>query len=120
VASLKGRRVGASGLGSGSQAPSSRRGGLVASRLVSFWCSSGHTTTVRLAADVEVPQRWPCGQCAEAAGPDQAQPPPAAAPSPPNGGRTPLEYLHMRRSPEDGERALAEALDRLHASREAR
>jgi len=29
-----------------------------------------------------------------------------------------LEYLQMRRSPEEGERALDEALERLRASRE--
>jgi hypothetical protein len=92
----------------------------VDSRLVSFWCCSGHTTTVRLSAEIDIPQRWPCGQCAEAAGPDPDQPPPRSTPSPANGGRTPLEYLQMRRSPEEGERVLAEALDRLRASREAR
>jgi len=90
----------------------------VASRLVSFWCPSGHTTTVRLAADVRVPEQWPCGRCAEAAGPDPDRPPPRSVPPPPNGGRTPLEYLQMRRSPEEGERLLAEALDRLHASQD--
>jgi hypothetical protein len=89
------------------------------SRLVSFWCRAGHTTTVRLAADVPVPQQWACGRCGEAAGPDREQPPPAAASRPPNGGRTPLEYLLMRRSPEQGERLLAEALDRVRARREA-
>jgi hypothetical protein len=95
------------------------RYGPVASHLVSFWCCAGHTTTVRLASDVEVPQRWPCGSCAEAAGPDADQPPSRSAPAPPNGGRTPLEYLQMRRSPEEGEQVLAEALERLRASREA-
>jgi hypothetical protein len=92
----------------------------VASRVVSFWCCAGHTTTVRLSADIDIPQRWPCGKCTEAAGPDPEQPPAPAIPAPANGGRTPLEYLQMRRSPEEGERALAEALDRLRASREAR
>lgn len=89
----------------------------MASRLVTFWCHSGHTTTVRLAADVGVPEQWPCGRCAEAAGPDPDRPPPRSVAPPPNGGRTPLEYLQMRRSPEEGERLLAEALDRLHAAR---
>jgi hypothetical protein len=116
---VKGRRVGAGGPASSLSSPSSGdRDWQVASRLVSFWCPSGHTTTVRLAADVGVPERWPCGRCAEAAGPDKDRPPPRSAPPPPNGGRTPLEYLLMRRSPEDGERLLAEALERLHSSGE--
>jgi hypothetical protein len=91
----------------------------VNSRLVSFWCRSGHTTTVRLAADVAVPEEWSCARCGEAAGPDQQQPPPQAAARPPNGGRTPLEYLLMRRSPEEGERLLAEALERVRVTRES-
>jgi hypothetical protein len=72
-----------------------------------------------MAADADIPQRWPCGACGEAAGPDQSQPPAPAVPAPPNGGRTPLEYLQMRRSPEEGEQVLAEALERLRARREA-
>jgi hypothetical protein len=95
------------------------RAGRVDSRLVTFWCRSGHTITVRLAADVPVPQEWTCGRCGEAAGPDPERPPPMAAPRPPNGGRTPLEYLLMRRTPEEGEQLLAEALDRVRARREA-
>lgn len=74
-------------------------------------------TTVRLSADIDVPQEWDCGYCTEVAGPDQESPPAAALPSPANGGRTPLEYLQMRRTPEDCERILAEALDRLHTIR---
>jgi RNA polymerase-binding protein len=112
--------VGAGDPASG-MAPSSSadHGWRVASRLVSFWCPAGHTTTVRLAADVPVPERWPCRRCAEAAGPDPDRPPPRAVPPPPNGGRTPLEYLLMRRTPEDGARLLAEALERLHSSGQA-
>jgi hypothetical protein len=91
----------------------------VDSRLVSFWCRSGHITTVRLAMDAPVPERWTCARCSEAAGPDPDKPPAPPAPTPPNGGRTPLEYLLMRRSPEDGERLLAEALDRVRFSRES-
>ncbi len=105
----------------GRTAPSNgnARGGRVDSRLVSFWCRSGHTTTVRLAADVPVPGEWACARCGAAAAPDPEQPPPAPAPRPPNGGRTPLEYLLMRRTPEEGERLVAEALDRLRVSRES-
>jgi hypothetical protein len=91
----------------------------VDSRLVSFWCWAGHTTTVRLAADVPVPMEWACGRCGEAAGPDAERPPAQADPRPPNGGRTPLEYLLMRRTPEEGEQLLAEALDRVRRNRES-
>jgi hypothetical protein len=120
VAALRGSRVGSSAYGRAGRLPSGRHGGAVDSRLVTFWCCAGHSTTVRLSADIEIPQRWPCGKCPEAAGPDADQPPARAVPSPANGGRTPLEYLQMRRSPEEGERVLAEALDRLRASREGR
>lgn len=116
---LRGRRVGSSDLGPHVAPGLKRPRGPVQSQLVSFWCFAGHTTTVRLSADVEIPQTWQCGNCGEAAGPDRSQPPPPPVPGPANGGRTPLDYLHMRRSPEDGERALAEALDQLRARREA-
>ena len=117
MSALRGSRVGASAeYGTGSP---SRRYGQVASRLVSFWCWSGHTTTVRMAADADIPARWPCGSCGADAGPDQARPPERPEPVPPNGGRTPLEYLQMRRTPEEGEQVLAEALERLRARREA-
>jgi RNA polymerase-binding protein len=105
--------------GSSGLARGTGRGGRVDSRLVSFWCWSSHTTTVRLAADVPVPDEWPCGQCGEAAGPDQGHPPRPAQPRPANGGRTPLEYLLMRRTPEEGEQILAEALDRVRRRRES-
>jgi hypothetical protein len=118
--SLKGRRLGAGSASArtGNGSEPKRRHGPVQSQLVSFWCWAGHRTTVRLSADIAVPQEWECGHCTETAGPDPTQPPPAATPAPANGGRTPLEYLQMRRTPEDCEQILAEALDRLHASRQ--
>jgi hypothetical protein len=114
---LRGRRVGTDGSGHAAPGPT-RSSGQAASRLVSFWCHAGHTTTVRLAADIPVPPSWQCSRCGAAAGPDVAQPPPPPDPSGER-GRTHLDYLRMRRTPEEGEQALAEALDRLRAMREA-
>jgi hypothetical protein len=114
---VRAHRVGASGAGPrpGTEPADSTR--LAASQLVSFWCHAGHVTTVRLVADIAVPQGWECARCGAAAGPDPGQPPP---PSGAGGrGRTHLECLQMRRTPEEGAQALAEALDHLRARRES-
>lgn len=113
---LKGRRVGRSAAELRVVSGPKRATGPVRSRLVTFWCRVGHTTTVRLAADIDVPQTWQCGRCGAPAGPDPARPPP---PAEADRGRTHLECVQMRRTPEEGERALDEALARVRARREA-
>ena len=111
----------------------SRRSGLRASRLarptdqvdrgaplaarhdVTYWCADDHDTSVTLSLDADVPEEWDCGRCGGPASTDR-------------GGaeragrtrwfpRTPYEFLMMRRSPEDGERLLAEALAAMRKGR---
>jgi RNA polymerase-binding protein len=115
---MKGSRVGSSVRGLTAAAGEKRPHRPVASRLVSFWCRAGHTTIVRLLADIPPPPSWQCGRCGETASSDPAQPPPPTDRETVR-GRTHLDLLHMRRTPEEGERALAEALDLLRARREA-
>lgn len=115
---MRAHHVGATGDGPRIAAEPTESFRLAASRLVSFWCQAGHVTTVRLAADIAVPQTWECARCGAAAGPDPGQPPPRSAAGGAR-GRTHLDCLQMRRTPEEGEQALAEALDRLRARRDA-
>jgi hypothetical protein len=79
----------------------------------SFWCAAGHETRVPFAADAEVPQTWECARCGEPAGPDKQNPPARRRTGP---AKTHLQYLHERRTADDGERILAEALARLHGT----
>jgi hypothetical protein len=85
---------------------------------VSFWCNDDHRTTVTLSADAETPATWECGQCGAPASSDRGHAEPA--PRPRWFPRTPYEFLMMRRTPEDAERLLAEALAALHQNRRVR
>jgi RNA polymerase binding protein RbpA len=117
MTTLRGHHVGAAGSAPRTAAEPRRSPGGVVSHLVSFWCHAGHTTTVRLAADVAVPLSWQCARCGAPAGPDPDRPPTAEPGH--DRGRTHLECLQMRRTPEEGKRALAEALALLRARRRA-
>jgi hypothetical protein len=79
----------------------------------SFWCASGHETRVPFAADAEVPGTWECTRCGESAGPDKRNPPARRRTGP---VKTHLQHVHERRTADDGERILAEALARLHGT----
>jgi hypothetical protein len=76
-----------------------------------YWCSADHDTTVTFAADVEPPGVWACTTCA---GPASLERGTAGPASPvPAFHRTSYEFLMMRRTPEEGEALLADALQRL-------
>jgi hypothetical protein len=86
----------------------------VARTSVSYWCANGHQTEPSFAADVPVPERWECPRCGLPAGQDEHNPParPRAEPY-----KTHLAYVKERRSDEDAEAILAEAMRRLHERR---
>ena len=84
----------------------------VARRTADYFCAADHRTSVVLAADVEAPAEWVCRLCSGPASLERG-----AAPVPPTPRwfpRTPYEFLMMRRTAEDGERILAEALAAMH------
>ena len=77
-------------------------------RLAEYWCANDHRTSAAFAADVDFPVEWPCRICS---GPSTLERGAAAASTRPRFfPRTPYEFLMMRRTVEDGERILAEAL----------
>jgi hypothetical protein len=88
------------------------RGARPASRQrVEYWCADDHSTAPQFAADVTPPAVWECGVCGDPAVRERG-----TAERVPRGGvpfRTPYEFLMMRRTPEEGEALLAEALDKL-------
>jgi hypothetical protein len=82
---------------------------------VTFWCADDHDTVLTLSLTAEVPATWECGRCGGPASTDRGTALRAGRTQwfP----RTPYEFLMMRRSPEDGERLLAEALAALRKDR---
>jgi len=105
---IRGSRVGAGPMGEierGETAPRNR---------VGFWCANGHESQIAFAADIQVPDCWDCPRCGLPAGPDQQNPPPAPRTEP---YKTHLAYVRERRSDEDGDALLQEALARLKARR---
>lgn len=98
----------------GTQSAEIDRGAELARRQEStYWCGNDHETTVTFAAEVEAPEDWECTTCGAPAALARGSAPTSAPPPPTY--RTPYEYLLMRRTPEEGERLLEEALDRLRS-----
>jgi RNA polymerase-binding protein len=80
---------------------------------VSFWCANGHETRPSFATEAVIPEGWECPRCGYPAGQDKENPP---APPRVEPYKTHLAYVKERRSDEDGEAILAEALARLRSS----
>ena len=107
---IRGSRVGAGPMGEAER-------GEAAPRLsVGFWCANRHESRIAFASDAEVPETWDCPRCGLPAGSDEQNPPPAPRTEP---YKTHLAYVRERRSDEDGDALLEEALARLRARRGA-
>jgi hypothetical protein len=83
-------------------------------RSVVYWCRHGHRVEFLIAAEAETPATWDCPRCGEPAGPDPGNPPGRTRAEP---YKTHLAYVQERRTPEEGEALLAEALDALRRRR---
>ncbi|MQA07620.1 MAG: RNA polymerase-binding protein RbpA [Pseudonocardiaceae bacterium] len=106
---IRGTRVGAGPMGE------TERGEAAPRRRVSYWCANGHESRPSFAIDAELPESWDCPRCGLPAGQDQAKPPDVPRTEP---YKSHLAYVKERRSDEDGEAILAEALEKLRARRE--
>jgi hypothetical protein len=80
----------------------------VARRVANYWCAADHRTSAAFAADVEPPAEWSCRVCSGPSGLERGTAPKATRPR--FFPRTPYEFLMMRRTAEDGERILTDAL----------
>ncbi|MFI0795092.1 RNA polymerase-binding protein RbpA [Micromonospora rubida] len=83
-------------------------------RSVTYWCRNDHRIDVPIAAEAEPPPQWDCPHCGVPAGQDPGNPPGRARPEP---YKTHLAYVKERRTPEEGEALLAEALAALRRRR---
>lgn len=106
---IRGTRIGAGPIGE------SERGEAAPRFTVSYWCANRHEATPSFAVDAEVPDEWECPRCGLPAGKDSENPPEARRTEP---YKSHLAYVKERRSDEDGEAILAEALERLRQRRE--
>ena len=92
------------------------RGESAPREMFSYYCAKGHVTqpSFAVADDREVPLEWDCPRCGLPGGLDPANPPEPLRNEP---YKTHLAYVKERRSNEEGEALLQEALDALRARR---
>jgi hypothetical protein len=92
-----------------------RGAALAARQRVEYWCADDHCTAPPFAAGAQLPETWECAACGSPAVLERG----TAAPAGPTATffRTPYEFLMMRRTPEEGEVLLAEALANLARKR---
>ena len=84
-------------------------------RISDYWCAADHQTSAAFAADVEPPPEWSCRICSGPSALERGSAPVAIRPR--FFPRTPYEFLMMRRTVQDGERVLAEALAAMREGR---
>lgn len=92
-----------------------RGAALAPHRWARYWCANDHLTTVPFAADVELPGEWSCDDCGGLSGLVRGSPPPPVRTR--VFPRTPYEFLMMRRTQEEADRLLAEAVSDLRRRR---
>ncbi|MFC4336254.1 RNA polymerase-binding protein RbpA [Salininema proteolyticum] len=90
------------------------RGEPVARQTVRFWCANGHQTAASFAMQADLPEQWDCRRCGWPASRDSANPPQRPVLKP---YKTHLDYVQERRSEEEAEDILAEALAARAAAR---
>ena len=107
---IRGTRVGSGPMGE------SERGESAARTVVSFWCSNGHETHPSFAVDAEIPTSWDCPRCGMPATVDSENRPTAPKTEP---YKTHLAYVKERRSEDEADDILTEALDSLRKRRKS-
>lgn len=83
-------------------------------RPVVYWCRNDHRVEIRIAAEAETPAVWDCPRCGQPAGQDAQNPPGRTRAEP---YKTHLAYVKERRTEEEGQAILAEALAALQRRR---
>jgi RNA polymerase binding protein RbpA len=104
---IRGARIGSGPLGE------PERGDLAPRVTASFWCGNGHHSQLSFAIEAVVPEVWDCPKCGLPAGPDPDNIPAEISNAP---YMTHMGYVRQRRSQEDGEILLNEALAKLRGT----
>lgn len=101
---IRGSRIGAGPMGE------AERGEAAPRTAVSFWCANDHESTPSFIEGANIPENWDCPRCGWPAGQDRANPP---APPKIEPYKTHLAYVKERRSEDDADAILDEALENL-------
>jgi hypothetical protein len=101
---IRGSRIGAGPAGEADRGDSAPR------QRIQFHCGNGHVTARIFAVDADIPDQWDCPRCGLPAGQDASAPPAAPRNEP---YKSHLAYVKERRTDEEGDALLAEALERV-------
>jgi len=105
---IRGTRIGSGPMGE------DERGEPAPRTYVDYYCANGHQTPVSFSVGASVPDRWDCPRCGLPAGSDSENPPPPVRIEP---YKTHLAYVKERRSDDEAEAILDEALSALRTRR---
>ena len=105
---IRGSRVGAGPMGE------AERGEAAARQRVVYFCSHEHESVITFAIEAQIPESWDCPRCGLPASLDSDTPPPAPMSEP---YKSHLAYVKERRSDQEAEDILDEALQTLRARR---
>ena len=101
---IRGSRVGAGPMGE------AERGDAAPRQQVVYYCAHAHESVMTFSVEAQIPDSWDCVRCGLPASLDSENPP---APPRIEPYKTHLAYVKERRSDDDGDAILAEALERL-------
>ncbi len=107
---IRGSRVGASSFGE------AERGHLAARQIVSYFCARAHRSDLTFAHDAVAPETWDCPSCGLPASLDRDNPPDTPRTEV---FKSHLAYAKERRSDEEAESILDEAVKMLRTRRKS-
>jgi hypothetical protein len=92
------------------------RGESAPRQTVTYFCSHAHSSVVTFSVEASVPDSWDCPKCGLPAGRDQENAPPATKIEP---YKTHLAYVKERRSDQEAQDILDEAIALLRSRRKS-
>lgn len=107
---IRGSRVGAGPMGE------AERGEAAPRKAVNYFCANDHRAVITFAVEAAVPDSWDCPKCGLPAGQDADNAPPAPRIEP---YKTHLAYVKERRSDQEAEDILDEAIKLLRSRRKS-
>jgi len=107
---IRGSRIGSGPMGE------AERGEAAPRKAVTYFCINDHQTLLHFALEAEPPESWDCPRCGMPASADSENRPTAPKTEP---YKTHLAYVKERRSEDEAQVILTEALDSLRARRKS-
>lgn len=107
---IRGSRIGSGPMGE------AERGEAAPRKVVTYFCANDHQTALNFALEAEPPESWDCPRCGLPASHDAENRPTAPKTEP---YKTHLAYVKERRSEDEAQVILTEALDSLRSRRKS-